>query len=191
MKKKVETIIIVCDNCGEHFVNGYGFTCYTDDPDGGNMLSEATSSGWLDIDGRQYCPDCWHYDDDDNIVCRDGRKYNGNTHEPVIEGVNAADGTAQDGDILMAGECIFIYKGIDTEEKFGGTNTAIIYHACTNINDGHTSIGPYIGVGGFGSSGYIYRKAYKDECEHLFAKLKAMGFEWDAEKKDIVKIKED
>lgn len=91
MKKKVETIIIVCDNCGEHFVNGDGFTCYTDDPDGGNMLSEATSSGWLDIDGRQYCPDCWHYDDDDNIVCSDGRKYNGNTHEPVIERVNAAD----------------------------------------------------------------------------------------------------
>ena len=98
MKKKVETIIIVCDSCGEHFVNGDGFTCYTDDPDGGNMLSEATSSGWLDIDGRQYCPDCWHYDDDDrstpgrllptgrkNIVCGDGRKYNGNTHEPVIE----------------------------------------------------------------------------------------------------------
>ena len=100
--------------------------------------------------------------------------------------MNAADGTAQDGDILMAGECIFIYKGIDTEGKFGGTNTAIIYHACTNIKDGHTSIGPHIGVGGFGKSGCIYRKAYKDECEHLFAKLKTMGFEWDAEKKDIV-----
>ena len=99
MKKKVETIIIVCDSCGEHFVNGDGFTCYTDDPDGGNMLSEATSSGWLNIDGRQYCEDCWHYDDDDNIVCSDGRKYNGNTHEPVIERVNAADGTVQDGDI--------------------------------------------------------------------------------------------
>jgi hypothetical protein len=96
MKKKVETIIIVCDSCGEHFVNGDGFTCYTDDPDGGNMMSEATSSGWLDIGGRQYCPDCWHYDDDDNIVCSDGRKYNGSTHEPVIEGVNAADGTEQD-----------------------------------------------------------------------------------------------
>ena len=85
MKKKVESIIIVCDSCGEHFVNGDGFTCYMGDPDGCNILSEATSSGWLDIDGRQYCPDCWHYDDDDNIVCGDGRKYNGNTHEPVIE----------------------------------------------------------------------------------------------------------
>ena len=100
MKKKVETFIIVCDSCGEHFVNDDGFTCYTDDPDGSNMLSEATSSGWLDIDGRQYCPDCWHYDDDDNILCGDGRKYNGDTHEPVIEGVNAADGTAQNGDLL-------------------------------------------------------------------------------------------
>ena len=91
-------------------------------------------------------------------------------------------------DILMAGECIFIYKGIDTEGKFGGTNTAIIYHACTNIEDGYTSIGPDIGVGNFRSR--IYRKAYKDECERLFSKLKSIGFEWDAEKKEIVKIKE-
>lgn len=83
MKKKVETIIIVCDSCGEHFVNGDGFTCYTDDPDGGNMLSEATSSGWLDIDGRQYCPDCWHYDDDDSIVCGDGRKWTDYDHKEI------------------------------------------------------------------------------------------------------------
>lgn len=129
-------------------------------------------------------------DDDDNIVCSDGRKYNGNTHGPVIEGVNAADGTAQDGDILMAGECIFIYKCIDTKGKFGGTNSAIIYHACTNIKDGHTFIGPRIGVGSF-DGGLIYRKAYKDECEQLFAKLKTMGFGWDAEKKKTAKIKED
>jgi len=100
MKKKVEATIIVCDSCGEHFVNGDGFTCYTDDPDGGNIMSEATSSGWLDIDGRQYCEGCWQYDDDDNIVCSDGRKYNGKTHEPVIKGVNTTDGTAQDGDII-------------------------------------------------------------------------------------------
>ena len=188
MKKTVESIIIVCDSCGDHFVNGDGFTCYTDDPDGSNMMCEATASGWLDIDGRQYCTDCWHFDDDANIVCEDGRKYDGGTHEPIIEGVNAAEGTVEDGDILMAGECIFIYKAIDFEGKFGGTNTAIIYHACTNIKDGHTSIGPRIGVGGF-NGGYVYRKAYKDEREHLFAKLKEKGYEWNAKKKDVIKIK--
>ena len=28
---------------------------------------------WLHLGGRDYCPDCWHWDDDDNIVTADGK----------------------------------------------------------------------------------------------------------------------
>ena len=27
---------------------------------------------------------CWHYDDDDNIVTKDGRKFNGDTEEEIL-----------------------------------------------------------------------------------------------------------
>jgi len=26
-------------------------------------------------DGKHYCDDCWEYDDDDNIITKDGHKY--------------------------------------------------------------------------------------------------------------------
>lgn len=35
----------------------------------------AQESGWRQLGGRDYCHDCWNYDDDDHIVCKDGRKF--------------------------------------------------------------------------------------------------------------------
>lgn len=31
--------------------------------------------GWIECEGRHYCQDCWHHDDEDNIVTADGRKW--------------------------------------------------------------------------------------------------------------------
>ena len=31
--------------------------------------------GWKHLGGQDYCHDCWQWDDDDNIVTKDGRKF--------------------------------------------------------------------------------------------------------------------
>jgi hypothetical protein len=40
--------------------------------------------GWIECEGgRHYCPDCWQYDDDDNIVTTDGRKWTDNDYREI------------------------------------------------------------------------------------------------------------
>lgn len=41
--------------------------------------------GWIECEGRHYCPGCWAYDDDDNIVTTDGRKWDDDTHKEIKE----------------------------------------------------------------------------------------------------------
>ena len=38
---------------------------------------------WKTLGGKDYCPDCWHYDDDDNIVTADGHVWNGDTYKLI------------------------------------------------------------------------------------------------------------
>lgn len=71
MKVKVETYKIVCDCCGETFTDGNGFTCYSDDPDGGIIRGEALDNGWIELDAKHYCPKCYEVDDDGNYYIHD------------------------------------------------------------------------------------------------------------------------
>ena len=75
MKVKVEVYKMVCDCCGETFHDGNDFTCYTDDPDGSLIRSEALDNGWREFGDKHYCPDCYTIDDDDNCVTKDGHVY--------------------------------------------------------------------------------------------------------------------
>lgn len=84
MKVKVETYKLVCDSCGETFEDGNGFTCYTDDPDGSLIWGDASASDWLKVGDKHYCPDCWNWNDDDNIITKDGKKFNGETCEEIV-----------------------------------------------------------------------------------------------------------
>ena len=38
---------------------------------------------WIECEGRHYCDECWEYDDDDNIVTKDGRKWTGDGHKEI------------------------------------------------------------------------------------------------------------
>lgn len=39
---------------------------------------------WIGCEGgRHYCDECWHYDDDDNIVTSDGRRWTGTGHMEI------------------------------------------------------------------------------------------------------------
>lgn len=83
MKQETKCMKLICDGCGENFETGEGFVCYTDDPDGSLIWSDAAASGWIELGGNHYCPCCYQIDDDDNIITKDGRKFDGNTHEEI------------------------------------------------------------------------------------------------------------
>lgn len=45
--------------------------------------SALDDGGFMRLDGKDYCPECWTYDDDDNIVTKDGRKFDGETYKEI------------------------------------------------------------------------------------------------------------
>ena len=52
-----------CHGCGK---------CYSDTtnefyPDEDCLRFEAEESGWKEIDGEWYCPECWYVDDNDKL----------------------------------------------------------------------------------------------------------------------------
>ena len=41
--------------------------------------------GWIECEGgRHYCEECWNRDDDDNIITKDGRKWDDDTHKEIL-----------------------------------------------------------------------------------------------------------
>lgn len=44
------------------------------DPDTIKMTYD--EEGWMHLGGKDYCPDCWNWDDDDSITTKDGRRFN-------------------------------------------------------------------------------------------------------------------
>ena len=54
MIKEVIYYDIICDRCGKSLINE-SETCY---PDKDSALMVAEQSEWLEIDGKDYCPDC-------------------------------------------------------------------------------------------------------------------------------------
>ena len=62
MIRKQEFYNIECDHCGAMLGEEI---CE-------NLLDEC---GWQKLGDRHYCDECWEYDDDDNIVTKDGRKW--------------------------------------------------------------------------------------------------------------------
>lgn len=51
--------------------------------DEGGAKEDAQEADFLVLGDKFYCPECYHYDDDDNIVTKDGKKFNGDTHEEM------------------------------------------------------------------------------------------------------------
>jgi len=83
MKQTVQNIEIVCDGCGEVFVDGDNFRSFSDDPDGKLIESEAVDSDWLVLCGRHYCPECYHMDDNEVYHTKDGRHYDANLETEI------------------------------------------------------------------------------------------------------------
>lgn len=64
---------IECDACG----------CLCDDElwkaDSQGAQETADESGWQKLGEKNYCPKCWKYDENDNIITADGKLWNGDT----------------------------------------------------------------------------------------------------------------
>ena len=50
---------IICDRCGKSLIEESEM-CY---PDKDSALMVAEQSGWMDINGNHYCPDCYELSD--------------------------------------------------------------------------------------------------------------------------------
>lgn len=69
MIRKQEFFNIECDHCGSMLDEEN----WWDDKE--TCESLLTECNWKKLGDRHYCDKCWEYDDDDNIVTKDGRKW--------------------------------------------------------------------------------------------------------------------
>lgn len=62
MIREVDMYQCVCDGCGKSHVDDFnGYVAWSDE----TMAAEAAyESGWTNIEGKDYCPDCYVYDEE-------------------------------------------------------------------------------------------------------------------------------
>ena len=85
MKQAETSMIIVCDSCGEHYVDGNGLCSYLGDIDGSMIEQEALSADWLSFGGKHYCPKCYELDDEDHYHTKDGKIWDADTEEEITK----------------------------------------------------------------------------------------------------------
>lgn len=60
--ERVEMFTVICDNCGEDFKQES-----TDE----NLAQEnALKADWIKNRDDHFCPDCWSYDGNDNLIIK-------------------------------------------------------------------------------------------------------------------------
>jgi hypothetical protein len=65
MIKMKESYTIVCDNCKKESTSELDIMGWSDKD---YALESALCSGYIEHDDKHYCHDCYHFDDEDNIV---------------------------------------------------------------------------------------------------------------------------
>lgn len=60
---------VVCDNCGERWIDeNNGYAGFTDEISMGNVINDDDTWHSVYRENKHYCPKCFHIDDDDNLV---------------------------------------------------------------------------------------------------------------------------
>jgi hypothetical protein len=62
---------VKCDNCGCDVFDNLEFSCLNDKND---ALEMAMESDWTKDGDKNYCPDCYYYNDDDNLIINENKK---------------------------------------------------------------------------------------------------------------------
>lgn len=65
--KKVEMFTVVCDNCQKSADEGTCYSCWSDENGAQEVAMEAS---YLMIKDNHYCPDCYEYDDKDELMIK-------------------------------------------------------------------------------------------------------------------------
>ena len=65
--KEVTMYTIECDNCNSSLGDRSDYCAWTDEI---TAYDEADRQEWHFGDGKDYCPDCYTYDDDDNLIIK-------------------------------------------------------------------------------------------------------------------------
>ena len=59
---------VVCDNCNKGCIDeDNGFVAWSDES---SAKDNAIDSEWIEENEKHYCPDCFEYDDDDNLILK-------------------------------------------------------------------------------------------------------------------------
>lgn len=65
MIKEVKMYTVICDNCGKDVNADAEYSAWSDTQFTEDMALEA---GWHKEDDKHYCPDCFSFDDEDELV---------------------------------------------------------------------------------------------------------------------------
>ena len=99
---------------------------------------------------------------------------------------------AKEGDIISSKYNTFIYKGLDEKKQYCNDKNAIVYYACYKLpifkSTKRFLVGPDVGVGTTYQDPDQYYLSTEKECEALFNALKKEGYEWDDDKKELIKV---
>ena len=69
MIKEVKSYYLICDNCGETYVEYYCNYCVWLEPS--MAIEYAKESDWIEHEGKHYCPSCYEVDEDDNVIIKE------------------------------------------------------------------------------------------------------------------------
>jgi hypothetical protein len=67
MLKEVKMFTIVCDNCDKDVNYESEYSGWSEESYVEEIRQEA---GWVKYDDEHYCPDCFEYDDEDELVIK-------------------------------------------------------------------------------------------------------------------------
>ena len=63
--QKVQMFTVICDNCKESADEGTDYSCWSDE----NVAKDvAMGSGFINENDNHYCPKCYNYNDDDELI---------------------------------------------------------------------------------------------------------------------------
>jgi len=63
--EKVKMFTVICDNCKESADEGTDYSCWNDENGAKDVAMEA---GFINEDENHYCPKCYNYNDDDELM---------------------------------------------------------------------------------------------------------------------------
>lgn len=67
MLKEVKMYTVLCDNCGKDVNKDAEYSAWNEKTFAEDIAMEAD---WIKENDNHYCPDCFTYDDDDNLLIK-------------------------------------------------------------------------------------------------------------------------